>query len=261
MTAPPRFAFRTAGYRDWDLPTALRSLGAIGYDGVELCLEHPQARPEALDAHGAESIAAAAHDAGLSVASVSYHGDAEPAELRAANQLRAIALTRHFGTRVLILNASKAVPGREAQQWDEFRRCLATLLPCADDNGVLLALEPEPGHFLHSCADMRRLLDEMAHPQLKVNLDVGHAFLTDADVPASIDSLGGAIVHTHIEGMAAGVHRHLVPGAGDLDLVPVHRALQANGYSGYYTVDLFDIARAPEEFASRSLAALSTMFR
>jgi protein FrlC len=252
----PRYGFRTAGYRNRSLQEAFESLAGVGYRGVEICLEHPEARPETMTVASAETLAGLARDAGLEVASVSYHADAEPEEPRSENQLRAVGLTRPLGAEVLILNARKARPGGEQAQWDGLRRTLEGLLPRAEAEGVTLALEPEPGHFLNSSADMGRLLAEVSHPNLGVNLDVGHAFVTDEDVTESIRSLGSSIVHTHLEGMPAGVHRHLIPGEGDLDLVAVHRALQEIGYRGYYTVDLFDIADDPEGAARRSLEAL-----
>lgn len=252
--------FRTCGYREWTLQDAFQSISDVGYDGVEVCLEHPETRPEELTEQRARELAQMARDAGIEIASLSYHGDGEPEAQRAENQKRAIALARQFGANVLILNAANAQPGKEALQWSEFRRTLRVLLPIAQAEGVLIALEPEPGHFLHSSGDMMRLLEEIGHPSLRVNLDVGHAFLTDDDVTQTVHALGEAIVHTHIEGMAAGVHEHLVPGEGDLDLVRVREALQSVGYGGYYTVDLFNIADDPEAYARRSLAALRRMF-
>lgn len=248
--------FRTVGYRKWPLQDAFHSIAEIGFDGVEICLEHPECRPEALDADRARTIAAMVADAGLAVASVSYHGDGEPPEARAQNQRRAVELAPRLGAQVLILNAWATQPGREEEQWAQLDRDLRKLLPLAESEGVFIALEPEPGHFLSSSADMKRLLDEIGHPRLRINLDVGHAFLTDPDVIDSIHALGEAIVHTHIEGMPAGRHEHLVPGEGDMDLRAVIDALAATGYSGYHTVDLFDIADDPEGYAHRSMTGL-----
>lgn len=250
------FGFRTAGYRDWSLQDAFRSIARAGFDGVEICLEHPGSRPETLSRSQAQDIADQVREAGLQVASVSYHADSEEDLPREENQRRAVGLTRPLGAQVLILNARKSRPGHEAEQWAAFRRLLERLLPLAEAEDVLLALEPEPGHFLHGTSEMLQLLEEVPHPRLGVNLDVGHAFLTDEDVPASIRTLDGRIFHTHVEGMPAGEHRHLVPGEGDIDLRAVRDALDKVGYTGFYTVDLFNIAEAPEEWARRSREAL-----
>ncbi len=258
---PPKFGFRTAGYHEWTLRDALSSISGAGFDGVEICLEHPESRPGDMSAQRAREIASLASDAGLGVASVSYHGDFEDDATRRENQAKAVELTAHMGSRVLILNAQKAEADRLQTQWDDMRRRLDVLLPAAEINSVFVALEPEPGHFLHSSADMKRLLDQVAHPNLAVNLDVGHAFLTDPDLGDTINNLGRAIVHTHVEGMPADRHEHMVPGEGDLDLGLVWNCLEAIGYEGYYTVDLFKIADDPDGYARRSMAALRRIFR
>lgn len=261
MTGSPaaRTGFRTAGFREWPLQEALNAISRAGYEGVELCMENHQCRPELLAKETATQIRRMVADAGLQTASASYHGDAEPDDSRTSNQARAVRMTRALGTDVLILNARKAVPGREQDQWDDFARRLEGLLSIAEEEQVWIALEPEPGHFLHSSDDMARLIGQIQHPNLTVNLDVGHAFLTDADVCESIRRLAADIVHTHIEGMPAGEHRHLEPDQGDLDLAAVVQTLRQIGYDGYYTVDLFNIVQDPDGAARRSREALTAI--
>ncbi|NPV48909.1 MAG: sugar phosphate isomerase/epimerase [Armatimonadetes bacterium] len=256
-----RVGFRTAGFRGWPLRQALQCLRDLGYDGVELCLEHPDMRPETLSADACIRWSEAVAETGLDIASVSYHGDGEPDDARSANQVRAVHITADCGAKLLILNGQKAVPGKELEQWRAFVRHLRDrVLPLAADLGIRVALEPEPGHFLHASSDLLRLLAELGSPAAGANLDVGHAWLTDPDVLNTVQELKPWLYHIHWEDMPAGEHRHLVPGTGDMPLDALHEALTAVGYSGYYTVDLFDIADDPKTPARRSLAALRKMF-
>ena len=110
--------------------------------------------------------------------------------------------------------------------------------------------------FVAGTDDMLRLLDELDHPALGVNLDLGHAWLTDDDLCRSLERLASRLWHIHWEDFPAGEHRHLVPGQGDMPLAEIHHALQSVGYSGYYTVDLFNIADDPEGYARDSLTAM-----
>lgn len=252
--------FRTAGFRAWALRRALQCLGDLGYDGVELCLEHPEMRPETLSVDACLRWREAVAEAGLAVASVSYHGDGEPDAARSANQVRAVRIASDCGATVLILNGQKAAPGNEAEQWRAFARHLRErVLPLATDLDLRVALEPEPGHFLHSSADLLRLLAELDSPAAGANLDVGHAWLTDPDILSTVRELGPRLYHVHWEDMPSGEHRHLVPGTGDMPLDALHAALMAVGYSGYYTVDLFDIAEDPKTPAQQSLMAVRKM--
>jgi sugar phosphate isomerase/epimerase len=252
-----RIAFRTAGFREWPIAEALTALGELGYWGVELCLEHPDMRPESLSFDRCAEIADLVTQAGLQIASVSYHGDREEPVQRRANQLRAIALTFALGSDLLILNAEHLREGEAQRQWDDFAATLdGSLLPAAAAAQVNLALEPEPGMFLHGTAEMLRLLDELPHPRLGCNLDIGHAWLTDDDLGASVAALGDRIFHVHWEDFPTGEHKHLVPGTGDMPLGAIHQALGAVGYDGPYTVDLFNITDDPVAYARASLIAL-----
>lgn len=254
--------FRTAGFRNWGLREALYCLGDMGYDGVELCLEHPEMRPEALTARACANWAETVAQAGLQVASVSYHGDGEPYLERSTNQVRAVSIAADCGAQVLILNGEKALPGRQVAQWQAFVTHLSdAVMPLAADLNIRVALEPEPGHHLHSSQDLLRLLAEVGHPALGANLDVGHAWLTDTDVVSTIHELAPRLWHLHWEDFPVGEHRHLVPGTGDMPLRALHAALREVGYPGFYTVDLFDIAADPEPPARQSLAAVRTMLR
>jgi sugar phosphate isomerase/epimerase len=251
-----KIGFRTAGFHERPIHEALDVLADLGYDGVEICLEHKDCRPETLTPSGAADLAAHCRDAGLQVASVSYHADFEEPKLRRANTLRGLDLLPAFGADVFIINGRRLQPDSEAEAHRELAELLDELLPRAEGLGLRVAVEPEPGLSVGGSAEMQALLDLRRSPSLAVNLDVGHAFLTDPDVCASIRTLGSAIAHTHLEGMPAREHKHLLPGEGDLDLVAVCRTLAEIGYQGYYTIDLFNIADDPAGWAASALAGM-----
>ncbi len=255
MSSPSseRVGFRTIGYRNFSAEEAIGRIAAAGYDGVEVCLEHPGLEPEALDEARCAALAQIAADAGIVIATVSYHGDRDALDLRWKRAVRAVELTPAFGCDVLIINAPRPGPEAPSDLTAQFDRQLAAQIERAEACGVTLALEPEPGLLVHGCADMRALIDRMGSPALAVNLDVGHAFLTEDDLSAAIAMLGEHIVVAHFEDIAGGVHRHLVPGAGEMDLPRVLADLRAAGFAGWLTVDLFDIADTPDRAAHASL--------
>jgi len=255
-----RIGFRTVGFREWPLEDALQALGDLGFRGVELCLEHPQMRPEALDESACRDWARRIEDSGLEVASVSYHGDDEAPAARADNQVAATRLAAALGAPVVILNGSKATPDRRAGQLDALKAHLAQrVLPVAADQCVKVALEPEPGHYLHGSQELLALLADLDHPAVGANLDLGHAWLTDPDVTQTVAMLGPRLLHTHWEDMPAGEHRHLVPGTGEMPLPSLVASCRRAGYAGYFTVDLFAITDDPAGRARQSLAAMQSL--
>ena len=256
-----RVGFRTIGFRRFSADAAVRRIAAIGYDGVEICLEHPGLEPEEIDVLRGAALATVAAGESIEVATVSYHGDRDPLPTRWKRALRAIELTSAMGTGTLIVNSPRPGPEAPSDLEEQFHQQLAAQLERAERLGVVLAMEPEPGLLVDNVDDMLALIDRTESDHLRVNIDVGHAFLTEDNVPEAIKRLGDLIVAAHIEGMPAGEHRHLVPGDGDMDLPAVIEALEAIGFDGWLTGDLFDIADAPDEAAEASLARMRELVR
>jgi sugar phosphate isomerase/epimerase len=120
---------------------------------------------------------------------------------------------------------------------------------------VTLALEPEPGMHIEDLAGWERIRRQVEHPALRLTLDVGHAHLTEPDgAAAAVRRVAPWIANVHLEGMQRGVHDHLPPDQGDLDLAAVVRALGDIGYEGPANLELSRHSHAAVETARRALA-------
>ncbi|MHC4788751.1 MAG: sugar phosphate isomerase/epimerase family protein, partial [Planctomycetota bacterium] len=115
------------------------------------------------------------------------------------------------------------------------------LAAAAEENGVRLAVEYEPGFLVGDAPALERLFEEVGSPALGANLDLGHVFLCESDPLGAIRRLGPRILHCHVENMARGVHRHLPPWEGDLDLRGYLCCLADVGYAGALALDLYDV--------------------
>lgn len=256
-----KFGFRTGGFKGWKIEEILDELARIGFDGAELCLESPDVRPESFAPARANEIRHLMDGIGLEIASVSYHADVEPVNQRRLNVFKAIEVTEWLGADVLIINAEHVREGEKEQQWRDHLDWLRDITASAERRSVNVAIEPEPLLVVSNTDDMIRMMDAVGSPNLKVNLDVGHAYITDSSLPNSVRRLGDAIVHTHIEDIKDKVHNHLELGQGDIDFAAMHQAFVEIGYDGYYVVDLFRLGDDPSGVAARSLTALQRMFR
>ncbi len=254
----PQYGFRTGSFPGLTAEQAAGELARLGYDCLELCLEAPDVRPEQLDEARCHALRAAFARLGIAVASVSYHGDRDPLPERAANQEVAIRAARWLGSGIAVLNTEKAV--ERERQWAEHVRHLQQLCEVAEAAGVTIALEPEPLLVVGSSEDMDAMIEAVGSPRLRVNLDVGHAAITDEDVAASIRRLGDEIVHLHLEDIRDRVHRHLPLGEGDIDFSAIRAALGQIGYGGPYVVDLFNQSDEPSAVARRALEGLRRLF-
>jgi sugar phosphate isomerase/epimerase len=254
----PRYGFRTAAFSDLTAEGAARRLASLGFDCLELCLEPRDMRPERLDEDRCRGLRRVFDEIGIGLASVSYHGDHDPAEVRRANQERAVTIAHWMGADILVVNAERAVDKKH--QWPEHVGHFRHLCRDAEPLGVTLAVEPEPGLVVGTSEEMARMMAEVGSPRLRVNLDVGHAEVTDDDPAETIRWMGDALVHLHLEDIADRVHRHLPFGYGDIDFVSIRQALEEIGYGGPYVADLFGQEAPPGEVAERALAAMRARF-
>ena len=116
---------------------------------------------------------------------------------------------------------------------------LRELLPEARNCGVGLMIENLPGDY-NSARQLGDLLDPM--PELGLHLDIGHANL---QVPYSttveiLAGYGDRLRHVHLHDNKGGhADLHLPLGTGTVDLRQGVEALQACGYDGTITLEVF----------------------
>lgn len=253
----PQFGFRTGPLR-CTAQEAASSLAELGYDCLELCLEAPDVRPETMTEGRAHELVEAFEKTGIGLASLSYHADREPPAQRAANQEAAVRVAGWMGAQILVINAERSTD--QERQWAEHVAHLKRLCVLAEGAGVTLAIEPEPLLVVGSSQDALDLIEAVGSPRLKVNLDVGHAQITDPDLAETVRLLGSQIVHLHLEDIRDRVHKHLPFGHGDINFGALRGALAEVDYRGPYVVDLFGQDVEPSQVAADALAALRRLF-
>lgn len=136
-------------------------------------------------------------------------------------------------------------PDRHAPMHDwEFvlqrnRQSLEELLPVARQCGVGLMLENLPDGF-NTAAQLAPLLDPL--PEVGLHLDIGHANLmvTESSAEELIEAYASRLHHVHLHDNKGGTaDLHLPLGAGTVGVTRALRALQATGYDGTITLEVF----------------------
>ena len=109
----------------------------------------------------------------------------------------------------------------------------------AEKQEIPLAFEPEPGMFLETLSQYRKLKENVENDIFGLTLDLGHAFLTEeATVGESIRTFIHDIKNIHIEDMKKDKHEHLFFGDGDMNFSEIFHALEETGYDNPITVEL-----------------------
>lgn len=103
----------------------------------------------------------------------------------------------------------------------------------AADRGVILCIEAThpmfaPGLLIERAAEACDVLDRVDHPNIRLDLDLGHVALHGDDPVAAIRSAGDRIGMVQI----ADVPGRVEPGAGVLNWTAILAALDATAFTG-----------------------------
>ena len=240
-----RLGYNTNGLAHHRLLDALALVAETGYRAVAITLDVHHLDPFAAG-HAAELEAVRAACRDLDLVPVIETGarfllDARRkhrptllAESAADRQVRidflarAIDAAAAIGAPVVSLwsGAADDAPGQDVLD-ERLAAGLRVVCARARAAGVVIGFEPEPGMYVEDMTQFARVRALVSDPAFKLTLDVGHAHLTEpAGAVATVAAWAGDIVNAHVEGMNRGLHDHLVPWEGDLDVRAAVAALR-----------------------------------
>jgi sugar phosphate isomerase/epimerase len=127
---------------------------------------------------------------------------------------------------------------------------------------IRLCVEHVPGRALAEVRQVLAWLQEAAHPNLYLLLDVGHCLLTKEDAAASVHAAGPRLGHVHVDDNDAARDLHLPLLAGKLTEEDLRRALAAlhtSGYAGGVSLELSPENPQPREAVRDSKAILDRL--
>ncbi len=272
-----KFAICNEQFEGWAFDRVCRFVSSVGYEGLEVAPftlapwitdVTPQRRAE---------LRLQAEDAGIEILGLHWllaktEGlhltSPDPAvRWRTSAYLVSLAQACHdFGGSLMVFGSPKQrslLPGVTSDQaYDWAAETFRASLPAFADCGVTLCMEPlSPAEtdFVNTCADAVRLAGMVNDRHFVLHLDV-KAMSSEADpIPDLIRRHGAAAGHFH-----ANDSNLRGPGMGDVDFVPIFRALRESGYDRWVSVEVFDytpdpetIARVSLEYMQRSLDAAS----
>ena len=278
-----RLAFSTNAYTKFSLPEACDRIAAAGYKAIEILADAPHAYPLTYSAHEAARLRERLESLGVSV--VAINGNTamgyftpvpqdltfepsliSPREVHRQDRIDIIraclALANRLGAPVVTITTGQPLSGEPRDVLRErLLEGLDAVVGLADRAGVDLALEPEPGQLLETSAEFKALLDEVGHPRLGANVDVGHVWCAGDDPADSVRLLAPHLKHLHLEDIKGRRHYHLIPGeGGEIDFAGIRRALGEVGYRGAAAVELYTYKDEPDRAAREAYAALAPLF-
>lgn len=264
-----RLAICNETFGDWPLEKAFDFAAQCGYAGIEIAPFTLSTYVTDIGAQQRAQVRQAAKKAGLEVVGLhwllakteGFHLTSPDSEVRArtAGYLAELAqCCADLGGRVLVFGSPaqrNLLPGvTKAQGMDYAAEVFERLLPALEANDLVLALEPlgpEETNFMNTAAEAAEVVGRLASPHVRLHLDCKAMSTEMVPMVELIRQHRAQLVHFH-----ANDPNRRGPGFGNLDFVPILRALQQIEYRGWVSVEVFDYTPGIEALARQSIEYL-----
>jgi sugar phosphate isomerase/epimerase len=268
-----KFAICNELFENWPWERTCEFVGGIGYDGIEVAPFTLAPSVTDVSSRRRAALRRVAEEAKLEVVGLHWllvspkglyiNTPDDALRARTAQYLADLVdFCADLGGRVMVLGSPKQRNIAEGltyeQAWGLMKEALRPALARAAARGVTIcpeALAPQETSFLNTAAEVRRLVQDAGHPNLKMMLDVKAMSSEGRPIADIIRDNGDLLAHVH-----ANDANMRGPGFGDTDFGPIAQALRDVGYEGFVSVEVFDFKPDPETIATQSLRYLEKVF-
>lgn len=252
-----KLAYSSNAYMKVPIPEAIARIARLGYEAMELMADTPHAWPATTTDRQIDEIRRSLNENGLALSNINafmmnavqdfWHPswiepDSDFRRLRIQHTIDALVMAKKLGAPCITTEPGGPLEDGQSREeaLDTFVAGLGEALRCAEEVGVGLLVEPEPGLLIENAAQFLELVERIDSPMFGLNFDVGHFYCVGDPLVQTIERLQSYARHYHVEDIAATrVHEHLIPGRGAIDFASVVHAIDATGYDGWLTVELY----------------------
>jgi len=261
-----RYAICNETYGDWPFATICEHAASCGYTGLEIAPFTLVASASAISPAARAELRRTIASAGLDCVGLHWllaktegfhvaHPDPAVRRRTAAYLGDLARLCADLGGRVLVFGSPKQrslLPGVSlTQATDHLEEVFSGLVPALEATGTVVALEPlspVETDVLTTAAETCRLIERIGSPHVRLHLDVKAMASEQLAIPDIIRRSARHLEHFHANDVNL-----QGPGFGDVDFVPIFRALKEIGYPGWVSVEAFDYAPGAERLARESI--------
>jgi len=261
-----KFAFSSNAFVHCTLAKTISIIADIGYQGIEIMADAPHAFPlyftdediretrKLLDLKQIQisNINAFMHNADGDV----YHPswiEKDPSERarRVDYTIRCIDLAEKLGAQHISTEPGGPLEGISREEgMTFFLEGLRNVEGEARRKKIKILIEPEPGLLIENSDQFLEIYNELDPAVFGLNFDIGHFFCVGEDPAALVTPLKHCSFHFHLEDIdSSRRHHHLMLGEGAIDIPGVLNSIEATGFPGFVTVELYTYAENAEEAA------------
>ena len=264
-----KFAICNEIFENWAWERVCEYAASLGYTGLEVSPFTLAERAEEVTPGRRRELRKQAESRGVEILGLHWllvkpaglyitSADAEVRRKTAAYFVELVKLCHDLGGTAMIIGSPKQrslLPGVSREQAMVYaQEVFAECLPLAQELGVTLAMEPlgpKETDFLNTAAETIELIERIAHPNFRLNLDVKAMSSESKPIPQIIRESKKHIAHVQVNDPNL-----LGPGMGEVKYEPIIAALREAGYAGWLSVEAFDFKPGAERIASESIEYL-----
>ena len=224
---------------------AVALFAELGFAGAELVCREGMALPPDTPLAQAREVADFARACGCPVLTVTPYAweinSADPGVAETHRQLlrRACDLADAMGARFVRAYGGKEAPA-DSGAWERTVAALREVAPYAAARGLTILVENHPGTMTRTGTATRRLLDDVAQPNVLALYDPANV-LADTDEPweTTFAAQAGVIGYVHVKdfGMADGQRQARCVGDGIVPWAEILPRLRESGFAGHLSFE------------------------
>lgn len=266
-----KLAYSTNAFKRYSLNEAIRMIAEIGYEGIELLCDTPHAYPPTFQDKEIYSFKNQIAKFRLDISNLNaftlysisdvYHpswieDDKASRELRIIHTINCIKLAKKIGVKNLSTEPGGPISESKTNiKYLEnlFMEGLNRVVPIAEQENIIILIEPEPNLLLENSNQFLNFIENLSTDNVRLNFDIGHFYCVGEDPTDLIYKLSEYIEHFHLADIASNrIHNHLIPGEGSINFRSVFKAIEAIGYKGFVTVELYPYQLCPKEAGKKA---------
>jgi sugar phosphate isomerase/epimerase len=272
------FGYSTNAFVKFSLHEAIEKIARLGFSGIEIMCDKPHLYPPDFDGEDLARIRELTHKYKLKVTNLNSFtlfsvGDTylpswiEPdrarREIRIKHTLQCLRVADILGCDNISVPPGGPLRGMQRKKAITlFHEGIERVILLAEDLGIKVLVEPEPGLLLETTPQFKSFIKEVKSASVGLNFDIGHFFCAGEDPAAAIEELFEWVGHVHLEDIPPNrAHNHLIAGHGAIDFLHVFKTMHGLGYEGDISLELYPYVDRPEEAARESLNHLRPIFQ
>ncbi len=168
--------------------------------------------------------------------------DANPNDRKTRREflLRCMDLANEIGSPLISFWSGVAAGEFENEEtlWERLVGECRHLSEKAGQRGLKIGFEPEPGMLVETTLAGLDLMAKVDHPAFRLTMDIGHLQCMGEPLAETLALGVPKTINIHFEDMKLGIHDHLPPGEGEMDLAGVMKQLKDLEFEGPVCVEL-----------------------